>query len=180
MRSKCRGNESCYNSGCRCEACRLAASVARRERRRLAREAVGVRNLTPGSDSCRTRDGSASVDAERLVSMPTDNPNSFASTEFKLSTSDYAESSGVASVEATPDSSVVAAVLAEVEALDSTRPALVAAAIAMARVLDNPKAVSSQPPAAGQLVSILNQLRKSAQGGKPKLASVRQMSRSER
>ena len=39
--------------------------------------------------------------------------------------------------------SVEAAVLAEVEALDSTRLALVAAAIAMARVMDNSKAVSS-------------------------------------
>ena len=67
-----------------------------------------------------------------------------------------------------------------VEALDTTRPGLVAAALALAGVLDNPKAVSSQPPAAGQLVNILNQLRKSAAGGKPKLASVRQMSRSER
>ena len=145
MRSKCRESESCYNGGCRSEACRLAASVARRERRRLAREAVGE---SPGLDTDRTR----------LVSMPMDN----------------------APTSADAGSSVEAAVLAEVEALDSTRPALVAAAIAMARVLDNPKAVSSQPPAAGQLVSILNQLRKSAAGGKPKLASVRQMSRSER
>ena len=145
MHSKCRQSESSYNNGCRCEACRLAASVARRERRRLAREAVGE---SPGLDMDRTR----------LVSLPINNAPT--------------------SVDA--PRSVEAAVLAEVEALDSTRPALVAVAIAMARVMDNPKAVSSQPPAAGQLVAILNQLRKSAAGGKPKLASVRQMSRSER
>jgi hypothetical protein len=71
---------------------------------------------------------------------------------------------------------VEAAVRAEVQEFGSAvRPGLVAAAIAMARVLDNPKAVSSQPPAAGQLVNILNQLRKSAGGVKPKLAAVRQM-----
>jgi hypothetical protein len=51
MPSKCRESESCYNDGCRSEACRLAASEARRERRRSAREAVGE---LPGLDTDRT------------------------------------------------------------------------------------------------------------------------------
>jgi hypothetical protein len=56
-------------------------------------------------------------------------------------------------------------------------PGLAAIAMALAVVLDNPRATSSKPPAAGPLVNILNQLRKSAQGAKPKLASVRRMTR---
>lgn len=59
MRSKCRESESCYNSGCRSAPCRLAAAEGRRERRRLAREAVGEH---PTVDTDRTR----------LVSVPTD------------------------------------------------------------------------------------------------------------
>ena len=90
--------------------------------------------------------------------MPTDNPP----------TCDYADIS-LANVEA--------AVLAEVQALGSSpRPGLVAAAIAMARILDNPKAVSSQPPAARMLTSLLDKLRSaSAQGRRGRLAVVRTM-----
>ena len=61
MPSKCRGTESCYNNGCRSEACRLAAAEGRRERRRLAREAVGELS---GLDTDRTR----------VVSVPINNP----------------------------------------------------------------------------------------------------------
>ena len=144
MRSKCRESESCYSSGCRSDLCKQAASVARRERRRLAREAVGELS---GLDTDRT-------DRTPVVSVPVNN----------------------ASTSVNADISVVTAVLEEVQVLDATaRPGLVAAAIAMARILDNPKAISSQPPAAGQLINIINQLRKGAQGGRPKLASVRQM-----
>jgi hypothetical protein len=53
----------------------------------------------------------------------------------------------------------------------------VVAAIALARILDNAKAISSQPPAAGQLIHIMNQLRKSAASAKPKLAAVREMTK---
>lgn len=93
------------------------------------------------------------TDRTRLVSIATDNP----------ATSDYVESS------------VVAAFLEEISALERPRPGLVAVALSLAAVLDNPRATSSKPPAAGALVNILNQLRKSAQGGKRKLTSVRQM-----
>lgn len=70
----------------------------------------------------------------------------------------------------------MAAVREEIDGLGPcVRPGLAAAAMALARILDNPKAISSQPPAAAQLVHILERLRKSAAGSKPKLASVRQM-----
>ncbi|MDT7723310.1 MAG: hypothetical protein QOE94_4321 [Mycobacterium sp.] len=67
--------------------------------------------------------------------------------------------------------------LAEIQALGSSaRPGLVAAAVAMARILDNPKAVSSQPPAARVLTSLLDKLRSaSAQGRRGRLAVVRTM-----
>lgn len=45
--------------------------------------------------------------------------------------------------------SVVAAVLEEISILNSSRPGLVAAALAMAAVLDNPRATSSKPPGRG-------------------------------
>lgn len=145
MRSKCRGTESCYNAGCRSEQCRQAATEARRERRRLAREAVGE---LPAADADRTR----------LVSIPTDNP----------STSINADIS--------PANSVEAAVLAEVQALGSTaRPGLVAGAIAMARILDNPKAISSQPPAARVLISMLEKLRSGSTTRRGNLALVKSM-----
>jgi len=57
------------------------------------------------------------------------------------------------------------------------RAGLAAAALSLAAVLDNPRATSSKPAAAGALVNILNQLRKSASGSKAKLAAVRQMTR---
>jgi hypothetical protein len=71
---------------------------------------------------------------------------------------------------------VEAAVAGEIEQLGPhRRPGVAAVALALARILDNPKAVSTQPPAAGQLVHAMNTLRKSATGAKPKLASVRAM-----
>lgn len=144
MRSKCRESEKCYNSGCRSEACRLAATEARRERRRLAREAVGE---LPGLDAGRTR----------VVSMPINN----------------ALTSGTADV---PLGNVEAAVLTELQALDAgMRPGLAAACVAMARILDNPTAVSSQPPAAKVLTTLLEKLRASAPGRRGNLRMVREM-----
>ena len=73
---------------------------------------------------------------------------------------------------------VESAVMAEINALDGStvRPGLAAAAVAMARILDNPKAVSSQPPAARVLTSLLDKLRSaSAQGRRGRLSVVRTM-----
>lgn len=148
MPSKCRESESCYGDGCRSDLWKKAAADARRERRRRAREAVGE---LPASDIPRTR----------LVSITSPGENS---------PPDKPPTSGL---------TVSEAVSLEISGLGaSTRPGLAAAAMSLAALLDNPRATSSKPAAAGALTNILNQLRKSAQGGKPKLASVRQMSRS--
>lgn len=76
---------------------------------------------------------------------------------------------------------VESAVSVEIEALGThPRPGLVATALALARILDNPKAVSTQPSAAATLAKLLDTLHKSGVGGKPKLATVRRMTSSER
>jgi hypothetical protein len=59
------------------------------------------------------------------------------------------------------------------------RPGLAAACLALAAILDNPKAVSTQPTAAAKLFHLLGQLHKSTVN-RPKLASVRRMTRPER
>jgi hypothetical protein len=75
---------------------------------------------------------------------------------------------------------VESAVSLEIEGLGAiSRPGIAAAALALARVLDNPKAVSTQPAAAAKLAHLLDMLRKGSRT-KAKLASVRQMTRSER
>jgi hypothetical protein len=57
------------------------------------------------------------------------------------------------------------------------RPGLAQVALALARILDNPKAVSSQPAAAKVLAALLEKLRSEfARGRRGKLALVRQMS----
>jgi hypothetical protein len=144
MRSKCRESESCYNAGCRSEACRLAATEGRRDRRRRGREAVGE------------------LDNVDMVGQPV-----VSITDYRASTSDYLSAT------------VEAAVREEISAYgDVSRPGLAAAAMALAAVLDNPRATSSKPPAAGALVNILNLLRKSAAAAKQTpLASVRRMTR---
>jgi hypothetical protein len=56
---------------------------------------------------------------------------------------------------------------------------LAAAAVALAQILDNPKAVSTQPAAAKVLATLLEQLRSaSARGRRGNLAVVRAMSSS--
>jgi hypothetical protein len=63
---------------------------------------------------------------------------------------------------------------APLQALGSgVRPGLVAAAVAMARILDNRKAASSQPPAACVLTTLLDTTRTaSARGRRGRLAVV--------
>jgi hypothetical protein len=70
---------------------------------------------------------------------------------------------------------VEAAVLEEISGLSSPRPGLVAAAVAMARVLDNARAVSSHPPAAGRLMQALELLWKSSPVRNGKLRLVKAM-----
>jgi hypothetical protein len=73
---------------------------------------------------------------------------------------------------------VESAVQAEIHSLDAAvdRPGLTPIALALARVLDNPKAVSSQPAAAKVLASLLDKLRSASScGRRGALALVRNM-----
>lgn len=74
---------------------------------------------------------------------------------------------------------VEAAVEAELAGLTmaETRPALAATVLALARVLDNPRATSPHPAAAAKLVDILELLRKGSDQRKSRLASVKEMTR---
>jgi hypothetical protein len=57
------------------------------------------------------------------------------------------------------------------------RPGLAQVALALARLMNNPRAVNQQPAAAKALASLLDQLRQvSAHGRRGNLALVRQMS----
>ena len=71
------------------------------------------------------------------------------------------------------------AVLGEISTLECFRPGLVAVALAMAAVLDNPRATTSKPPAAGRLVQVLEKLRMSSPACGRHLAAVRAMTTSE-
>lgn len=69
--------------------------------------------------------------------------------------------------------------MAEIGGLASeARPGLAQAALAVARILDNPKAINQQPAAAKVLISLLEKLRSaSAQGRRGKLAAVRSITK---
>jgi hypothetical protein len=74
---------------------------------------------------------------------------------------------------------VESGVLAEIEGLAQaeTRPGLVEMALELARVMDNPKAVSQKPAASKALAELLATLRKGADARRSRLASVRAMTR---
>jgi hypothetical protein len=66
----------------------------------------------------------------------------------------------------------------EVSGMSATRPAMVEIALAMARLLDNPRVASVQPSAAKTLVNVLEALHKSsAQERRGNLALVRGMTK---
>jgi hypothetical protein len=71
---------------------------------------------------------------------------------------------------------VEAAIETEIADLTDARPGLAAIARAMARLLDNPKAVSCQPAAAKVLAAMLDKLRTAgAQGRRGRLSLVKSM-----
>ena len=71
---------------------------------------------------------------------------------------------------------VESAVQSELDGLTDERPGLAQVALALARLLDNPKAVSSQPAAAKVLTALLDKLHAaSARGRRGGLALVRTM-----
>ena len=87
-----------------------------------------------------------------------------------LRTSQVEVSSGFAA-----EDSAVAGLRIELERMNALDGALVGAAFALARVLDDPKATTAKAAAAGKLSDLLEQLRKSGEVKKSKLASVRAM-----
>jgi hypothetical protein len=71
---------------------------------------------------------------------------------------------------------VEAGVEEEIAGLAEARPGLAQAALAIARILDSPRAVSSQPAAAKVLAGLLDKLRSASGGGRRgRLALVRTM-----
>lgn len=71
------------------------------------------------------------------------------------------------------------AVIAELATLTSaeTRKAAAAGALAMARILDNPNAISQQPQAMARLMAVMDALRQGAGRRKGRLASVQAITR---
>jgi hypothetical protein len=130
----------------RCDQCKCAEAAYRNQLRRREREEVGLFA------------GSGTPD---LSLVQGDNRDPCTSTNSHKS----------------PANMLLAAVSAELEALGShPRPGLAAAALAMARVLDNPRAVSTQPAATKVLASLLDKLRlAAAPGRRGHLAIVRTM-----
>jgi hypothetical protein len=67
-------------------------------------------------------------------------------------------------------------VQAEIAGLADIRPGLAQVALALARLMDNPRAMSSKPAAAKVLASLLDRLRSASTGGRGgHLAAVRTM-----
>ena len=77
---------------------------------------------------------------------------------------------------------VEAAVGKEIEGLPlaAARPALVETAVSLAKILDNPRAVSQQPAAAGKLVDILDRLHKGSVARRGGLRAVKAMTTPDR
>jgi hypothetical protein len=94
----------------------------------------------------------------------------------RLRAIDYRTRKEESEPEPTSPGPVELATQAELNGLAQTRPALAAIALAMARILDNPRAKSTQPPAAKVLVNVMDTLHKgAAQERRGGLAAVRTM-----
>lgn len=66
----------------------------------------------------------------------------------------------------------------EIDGLASqARPGLAAAALCIARLMDNPRAINQQPAAAKVLISMLEKLRSASPAGRRGLAVVREMTK---
>jgi hypothetical protein len=72
---------------------------------------------------------------------------------------------------------VESGVEAEIAGLTEARPGLAQMALALARIMDNPKAVNQQPAAAKVLISMLEKLRSASPAGRRGLAVVREMTK---
>lgn len=74
-----------------------------------------------------------------------------------------------------PPGPVESGVQAEISGLAQARPGLAQTALALARVMDNPKAINQKPAAAKVLAALLDKLHSSACGRRGRLAVVRAM-----
>ena len=72
---------------------------------------------------------------------------------------------------------VEAAVRVEISELHNPDLGLAAVAVALAKILDNPKAISSQPPAARQLIKALDRLHATSSRRRGNLSVVRSMTK---
>jgi hypothetical protein len=134
-----------YNAGCRCDVCKKATSEYHRARRRRLAEATGDPSVPVGA-GLRVINGAAEPPATSADTDPDGRP------------------------------SVVLGVSEAIESMAGhRRPDLAAAALALASVLDNPKAISTWPAAAAKMSDLMEQLRRSGDGKRSKLASIRSM-----
>ena len=94
----------------------------------------------------------------------------------RLRAIDYRTRKEESEPEPTAPGQVEKAVQAEIGGLAVSRPSLAAIALAMARISDNPRTKSTQPPAAKVLASVLDTLHKgSAQTRRGNLTLVKSM-----
>jgi hypothetical protein len=97
----------------------------------------------------------------------------------RLRAIDYRTRQQESEPEPTAPGQVEKAVQAELGELAVSRPSLAAIALAMARVLDNPRAKSTQPPAAKVLTAVMDTLHKgSAQARRGNLSLVKSLTTS--
>ena len=148
------GSRQSYAEGCRCQPCKTAASTYMREwkARRMGADLPAPTRGRPRKTAV-TVAGSAAGSAT-VTALPGAHAGS-------------------------PAGAAESAVLEELASLTSaeTRKGAAQAALAMARILDNPAAISQQPAAAAKLTAILEELRKGSARRKGRLASVQAMTR---
>ena len=150
------GTRQSYADGCRCAPCKAAMSQYTREWK--ARKAGAD---IPAPPRGRPRKAAVAVDGSAAGSATV--------TALPGATGGPVRQPGPAE----------AAVLEELASLTSaeTLKGAAAAALAMARLLDNPVALAQQPAAAAKLTTILEDLRKGSARKRGRLASVQAMTR---
>ena len=146
-------NRTTYNQGSRCDVCVQANSDYRKQRRMQKNGEVAERK------------------PKRLAVVKNVQPDAHTKVHIPGEPTPDPPEPAEWSVEAE-----VRAQLAELSAT-TTRRGEVAAAITMARLLDNPRAIAQHPAATGRLVEIIERLRKGSDRKTGKLAAVRKMTR---
>lgn len=156
------GTRQSYADGCRCPACKTAQSIYRRENkaRKAGADIPAPRVGRPPRSAVTVADGVAAALDATVTALP------------GVSSDRVSQPRVVGPAEQ--------AVLDELSSLTSaeTRKGAVQAALAMARILDNPVALAQQKGAADSMVRILEDLRKGSARRKGRLASVQAMTKS--